>query len=209
MEDCISNIHPIYHIKTLMIKRELAKDPELAHENWDRFLPKFKPKNVQRKKPKKVQSQQTAELHVTACRPNAQTWTFSCAWNWLTSTATSVCVDGLVWVAQVRKSKVYTPFPPAPQPSKVDLALESGEYFLSKEIKAAKAAAEKKQAQADKVSARKRQREDAFQVPTVRLVNALPVTYISSFHLQFWLLLGLLRSAAGISLSGCGLNSPV
>lgn len=88
VEDCMRNIHPIYHIKELMIKRELAQKPELAEEDWSRFLPQFKKRNVARKKPKKV-----------------------------------------------KEKKAYTPFPPAQQPRKVDLQIESGEYFLSKSDK--------------------------------------------------------------------------
>jgi ribosomal RNA assembly protein len=80
--DCMANLHPIYHIKELMIKKELSKKPELAGESWDRFLPQFTKRNPKRvKKPKK-------------------------------------------------EEKEYNPFPPEQKPRKVDLELESGEYFM-------------------------------------------------------------------------------
>ena len=127
VEDCMANIHPIYAIKTLMIKRELAKDPALAHENWDRFLPKFKHKNVARKKP-------SAE-------------------------AVAKAAEG---------KKKYTPFPPANhiQPSKIDLALESGEYFLSQAAKDARAKERKQEAAAAASEAKRAARDADFVAPS-------------------------------------------
>ncbi|GLI59042.1 hypothetical protein VaNZ11_000870 [Volvox africanus] len=122
VEDCFKNVHPIYHIKTLMIKRELAKDPALAEENWERFLPKFKKKNVKRKK---IEPSDKAP----------------------------------------EEKKLYTPFPPPMPPSKLDLALESGEYFLSEEQKRDRARAAKDAAQEARTAERQRQRQAAFIAP--------------------------------------------
>ncbi|EDV28738.1 uncharacterized protein TRIADDRAFT_51950 [Trichoplax adhaerens] len=50
--DTMNNVHPIYNIKAMMIKRELANNPDMANESWDRFLPKFKKVNIKKKKVK-------------------------------------------------------------------------------------------------------------------------------------------------------------
>lgn len=117
--DCMKNVHPIYHIKTMMIKKELAKDPNLASEDWSRFLPTFKKKNTsKRRKP-----------HV------------------------------------VNAKKVYTPFPPAPVPSKVDLQLDSGEYFMDEAQREMKKKAEKRAAAAEKAVERRLARQSEFEAP--------------------------------------------
>ncbi|KAL2918977.1 meiotic recombination [Polyrhizophydium stewartii] len=115
--DCMKNIHPIYHIKELMIKRELAKDENLKNESWDRFLPKFKKKNV---KPQK--------------KPKA-------------------------------KAKERTPFPPAQTPRKIDLQIESGEYFLSKSERDSIAMEKKKEKQTENTLKRQEERNQAFVAP--------------------------------------------
>src|ERR1700733_13185659 len=67
-----------------MIKRELAKDPKLANQSWDRFLPKLPKKSLSKRR-----------------KPH---------------------------VIHYKKNKPL--FPPPQTPRKVDLQMESGEYFL-------------------------------------------------------------------------------
>eukprot|EP00035_Acanthoeca_spectabilis_P023524 m.449733 g.449733 ORF g.449733 m.449733 type:complete len:383 (-) comp19868_c0_seq1:1580-2728(-) len=115
--DCMNNIHPIYNIKAMMIKRELAQNEELKAESWDRFLPKFKRKNIKKKKVK------------------------------------------------IEQKKDRPLFPPAPTPSKIDLQLESGEYFLRKEEKEARQRKAKEDAQARATAKRQEERQKAYVVP--------------------------------------------
>lgn len=121
VEDCMHNIHPIYHVKELMIKRELAKDPLLAKENWDRFLPNFKKRSLSRRR----QPYQVTE----------------------------------------KAAKPYTPFPPPPQKSKIDLQIESGEFFLSKHAKERSKAEEKTALQQEKRASKQVARQAEYVPP--------------------------------------------
>lgn len=122
IEDCMQNIHPVYNIKALMIKRELAKDPVLKNENWDRFLPKFKKQN-----PKKRKS--------------------------------AIAED------KKKRKKAYTPFPPLPQPSKVDLQLESGEYFMNEAQRKRDEIISQKAKRASNAESKRALREQEFVPP--------------------------------------------
>jgi ribosomal RNA assembly protein len=121
VNDCMANIHPIYHIKELMIKRELAKDPELKDQSWDRFLPQFKKRTLsKRKKP----------LNITD-----------------------------------KTKKIYTPFPPPQEKSKVDLQIETGEYFLGKQAKERTEKEARDEKMKEKMEAKKKERERDFVPP--------------------------------------------
>ena len=140
--DCMKNIHPVYNIKRMMIMKELAKDPKLAEEDWSRFLPTFKKKNVQRRKPRQVQME--AEKAKAAA-------------------ADGDAPSGAA--AKKNKKKTYTPFPPAQQPSRVDMQLDSGEYFLNERARKAKKLAEKRERSQAKSRERREAREREFEAP--------------------------------------------
>ncbi|ODV84056.1 hypothetical protein CANARDRAFT_29506 [[Candida] arabinofermentans NRRL YB-2248] len=127
IEDCMKNIHPIYYIKELMVKRELSKRPELAEEDWSRFLPNFKKRNVARKLPK--QSKDAKEK------------------------------------GKDKEKKVYTPFPPTQTPRKVDLQIESGEFFLGNKEKKLKEKKEKKEKQDEKKELKEIERAKDYEAP--------------------------------------------
>ena len=104
-----------------MIKRELANDPELKTENWDRFLPHFKKRTLsKRKKPYKVTD---------------------------------------------KSKKPYTPFPPPQEKSKVDLQIESGEYFLGKQAKERAVKETREERQREKQAEKKARRLGDFVPP--------------------------------------------
>lgn len=144
VEDCMKNVHPIYHIKELMIKRELAKDPKLANESWDRFLPKFKKRNVKSKKPSSAAAAASSSSGVSGA---------------------NAIVVGSSDAKKKPQTKTYTPFPPPQQPSKLDLQLESGEYWLKPQQKAAKEKEEREKRQKEKQKEREEQRSRGYEAP--------------------------------------------
>ena len=66
---------------------------------------------------------------------------------------------------EVTVKKSYTPFPPAPVPSKIDLQLDSGEYFLNEQQREAKKKAEKRTVAKERSVEKKKEREEEFQAP--------------------------------------------
>lgn len=106
---------------TNRIKRELAKDPALAHEDWSRYLPNFKKRTLSKRR--------------------------------------------VPHVVNDKAKKTYTPFPPAPEKSKVDLQIESGEYFLDKHAKKRVAEQERAEKAKEKKEEKKREREKEYVPP--------------------------------------------
>jgi ribosomal RNA assembly protein len=172
VEDCMNNVHPVYNIKTLMIRRELAKDPALANENWDRFLPKFKAKVKAAKKGgadpvadeldgAEAAAQEQSEEEQAEEQQQAK-WSAAAQ-----EEEEPMEEDASAAAAKkpAKKKKKYSPFPPAQTPSKVDLALESGAYFASAQEREAKRRAER-MAKADESHVERQvKRAKAFQAP--------------------------------------------
>jgi ribosomal RNA assembly protein len=137
-----------------MVRRELAKDPKLATESWDRFLPQFRKHHLTsaQKSAKKREKLGGTDANATPLGTNA-------------TPDDSSAPPPPAEKKEKPKKKVYTPFPPAQLPRKVDLQLESGEYFLKARDKEAREEAKRKAKQAETTAERKREREEVYVAP--------------------------------------------
>ena len=146
----------------MMIKRELAKDPKLATENWERFLPKFRKRRETKRKAQDAEydnpttsSSNLIPLGGGAPEPAAP------------------AEDKKAKEGKTKVKKAFTPFPPPQMPSKIDLQLESGEYFLKPGQKQAKEEERRRQKQATVTAARQDERAAAFVAPEEKAARAV------------------------------------
>ncbi|TRX97614.1 hypothetical protein FHL15_001369 [Xylaria flabelliformis] len=136
-----------YKIKELMVKRELAKFIVYV---WAFFVfRQFNKQNVQKK---------VWPSHVDPLLKNE-------SWDRFLPNYKKRSLSKRLKPHKVSEKKPYTPFPPAAEPSKVDLQLEAGEYHIGRDAKKRMAQEERLEKQKAKKEEKKREREKDFIAP--------------------------------------------
>lgn len=93
-----------------MVRRELAKDPKLANETWDRFLPQFRKRHLKTSEKTMRKNEKLVAKEVAR---------------------TEAGLDSVPAKEEKRAKKVYTPFPPPQQPRKVFVCYRFLSNYLS------------------------------------------------------------------------------
>lgn len=74
VEQSMKNIHPVFLLKQLMVKRKLECDKNMKNESWDRYIPpipKARKKQRASKEEGKCQKKQSADANEVECTDNS------------------------------------------------------------------------------------------------------------------------------------------
>lgn len=103
VEGCMRNIHPVYRLKQLLVRRELSKREDMKGQDWSRFIPQYKKSTPNKDKIKAIAKKKKERLRESAAKETAK----------------------------LKKSGgEKSVFPPMPTKRKEDIAMESGEHWL-------------------------------------------------------------------------------
>jgi ribosomal RNA assembly protein len=68
VEGCMKNVHPVYRLKQLLVRRELSKREDMRGQDWSRLIPQYKKSTPNREKVKALAKKKKERVQQSVAR---------------------------------------------------------------------------------------------------------------------------------------------